>query len=77
LDKPTLNSLDQDSGKFHLKKMGPVSLKNVGDPVEVWEAKPDRRTAPTRRERPVRVLPEGGVDQIARESRMVDLQTRL
>ena len=45
-DKPTLNSLDQDSGKFHLKKMGPVSLKNVGDPVEVWEAKPDRRTAP-------------------------------
>ena len=45
-DEPTLNSLDQDSGKFHLKKMGPVSLKNVGDPVEVWEAKPDRRTAP-------------------------------
>jgi len=43
---PSTNSLDQDSGKFHLKKMGPVSLKNVGDPVEVWEAKPDRRTAP-------------------------------
>ena len=33
-------------GKFHLKYMGPVSLKNVCDPVEVWEAKPDRRTAP-------------------------------
>ncbi len=37
---------DRLGGKFRLENIGSVSLKNVGDPVDVWEAKPDRRDTP-------------------------------
>ena len=42
----TPETAERLGGKFRLESIGSVSLKNVGDPVEVWEAKQDRRDTP-------------------------------
>jgi class 3 adenylate cyclase len=31
------------SGRFRIEKIGPLELKNVGNQIEAWEVKPDRR----------------------------------